>query len=83
MNRRNFFQTIFAAIFAAICAIFLPKSKKAESKLVVIDDQSFTFGQDDDYVFVYQPGAIAAFHWCGKCDCFHTKGHHPKENHNG
>ncbi len=47
MNRRTFFQTVFATI----CAILLPKSKKAE--LVLDDDQTFIFGQDDDTVFAF------------------------------
>lgn len=45
MNRRNFFQTIIAAI----AAIFMPKSEKAET-------QSITFGTDsnnDDVTVTY------------------------------
>lgn len=45
MNRRNFFTNIFAAI----CAILWPK--KAE--LVIDDDKTYTFGQDDDTAFTF------------------------------
>ena len=80
MNRRNFFQTLLAGA----AAIFLPKSKKAE--LVFDDDKTYTFGQDDDTFFVYNPGTFAEFSWCKECNCFHPPrgcGFTPKETQNG
>lgn len=50
MNRRGFFQTLLAGAVA----IFLPKSKKAESPpLVIDDDRTYTFGQDSDFTFTF------------------------------